>query len=90
VSKASAEIARLVLWAGRPVKDEDWDGDWRDFDWDHSEAGCAGWQETGQSEVVEVPLGDGSVLFTLAHCRCACRVFPLVTIGLEGTRGPEA
>lgn len=81
-----AEIKALVLECGRPVKDEDWNGEWRDFDWDHAGAGCAGWQETGQSEVVEVPFEDG-VLFTVTHCRCACRVHPHVTVGLEGVRG---
>lgn len=81
-----SEIKALVLECGRPVKDEDWDGEWRDYDWDHAGNGCAGWQETDQSEVVEVPLGDGGILFTVTHCRCACRVFPLVTVGLEGVR----
>jgi len=87
MTEAIAEIRSLVLECGRPVKDEDWDGEWRDYDWDHAGAGCAGWQETGQSELVEVPLGDGGVLFTVTHCRCACRVFPHVTVGLEGVRG---
>ena len=80
------ELKSLLLECGRPVKDEEWGDDWRDYDWDHAEAGCSGWKETAQSEIVEVPF-DGSVLFTLTHCRCACRVHPHVTIGLEGTRG---
>lgn len=79
-------LKSLLLECGRPVKDEDWGDDWRDYDWDHPLNGCEGWTETAQSEIVEVPL-DGSVLFTLTHCRCACRVHPHVTIGLEGTRG---
>lgn len=85
-AEATAEIARLLLEYGRPVKDEEWDGEWRDYDWDHPLNGCEGWQETGQSEVVTAPY-EGATLFTLTHCRCSCRVFPLVTIGLEGTFG---
>ena len=83
------EIARLILECGRPVKDEDWgsEGEWRDFDWDHAGAGCSGWQETGHSEIVEIPFRGGGVLFTVTHCRCACRIHPHVTLGLEGTRG---
>lgn len=85
--EASKEIAGLLLWAGRPVKDEEWvDGEWRDFGWDHVEGDCPGWSMTDRSEVVEVPF-ECALLFTLTHCRCACRVFPLVTLGLEGTRG---
>lgn len=86
-SEANDEIKAHVLGHGRPVKDEEWvDGEWRDFDWDHAGAGCSGWQETGQSEVVWIPV-EGGVLFTVTHCRCACRVLPLVTVGLEGTLG---
>jgi hypothetical protein len=81
--EAAAEIKGLLLECGRPVKDEDWEDDWRDYDWCHSLSGCEGWQETEQSEVVQIPYEDG-VLFTVTHCRCDCRVFPLVTIGLEG------
>lgn len=84
--EASAEIKSLLLEHGRPVKDEDWGDDWRDYDWDHAGNGCEGWKETAQSEIVEVPFEDG-VLFTVTHCRCVCRVHPHVTIGLEGTRG---
>lgn len=80
------ELTRLLLEHGRPAKDEEWDGEWRDFDWDHAGAGCPGWAATEQSELVEVPF-EGAILFTLTHCRCACRVHPHVTIGLEGTRG---
>lgn len=82
---ASSEITGLLLECGRPVKDEDWEGGWRDFDWDHFWNGCPGWSMTDRSEVVEVPF-EGALLFTLTHCRCACRVFPLVTLGLEGYR----
>lgn len=72
----------LLLECGRPVKDEDFRDDWRDFDWPHSERGCPGWQMTGQSELVEVAFGEIR-LMTLTHCRCECRVHPHVTIGLE-------
>lgn len=83
----NAELASLLLEHGRPVKDEEWvGGEWRDFDWDHVGAGCSGWSVTGQSQVVERAF-EGALLFTLTHCRCACRVHPHVTLGLEGTRG---
>jgi hypothetical protein len=83
-----AEIKGLILECGRPVKDGNWslDGDWRDYDWPHSENGCEGWEATEQSELVLVPAFD-EVLFTVTHCRCACRVHPHVTVGLEGTLG---
>jgi len=84
--EAVAEVTKLLLESGTPVKDEDWGDDWRDFDWDHAGAGCSGWQETGQSELVLAPL-EGAVLFTLTHCRCACRLHPHVTVGLEGMLG---
>lgn len=86
--EALTEIKGLVLEHGRPVKDEDWDEDWRDFDWDHSGNGCTGWQETAQSEVVSVSLGEWD-LVTVTHCRCACRLHPHVTVGLEGTLNME-
>lgn len=82
--EAFAEIRALILEHGRPVKDEDFCEDWRDFDWDHEGAGCPGWEATGLSEVMMVPFQSGTV-FALTHCRCACRVHPFVTIGLEGT-----
>jgi hypothetical protein len=83
------ELAGLLLECGRPVKDEGClvGEDWRDFDWDHWEAGCGGWAVTDQTEVVEIPLEGGGILFTVTHVRCTCRVYPLVTLGLEGTRG---
>jgi hypothetical protein len=84
--EAIAEIKGLVLAHGRPVKDEDWGDDWRDYDWDHSGNGCAGWEETSQSEIVVVPFPGGTLL-TVTHCRCACRVHPHVTVGVEGTLG---
>jgi hypothetical protein len=83
--EAFAEIRRHVLEQGVPVKDELVKGeDWRDYDWDHSGNGCPGWSETGQSELDIVPF-EGGVVFTVTHCRCACRVHPHVTVGLEGT-----
>lgn len=83
-----AELKSLILECGRPVKDEEWvDGEWRDYDWDHWDNGCEGWQTTGLSEIVEIPLDGIGVLVTVTHCRCACRVHPHVTVGLEGYRG---
>jgi hypothetical protein len=80
------DIKALLLEHGRPLKDEDFVGDdWRDYDWDHEGNGCPGWQETDQSEVVEMPFRD-FWLMTLTHCRCECRVHPHVTIGLEFQR----
>lgn len=85
-AEALKEIADLVLTMGRPVKDEEWGDDWRDFDWDHEGNGCSGWQQTGQSELV-VRKFEGWTLFTVTHCRCSCRLHPHVTVGLEGTLG---
>lgn len=83
-AEARKEVVGLVLEHGRPVKDEEWAGedDWRDFDWDHLGNGCLGWQETEQSEVGEVVLGEWT-LVVVTHCRCACRLHPHVTVGLE-------
>lgn len=82
--EAFAEIRRHVLEQGVPVKDEEWDVDWRDYDWDHVANGCPGWSATGQSELDIVPF-EGGVVFMVTHCRCACRVHPHVTVGLEGS-----
>lgn len=79
-------LKSLILECGRPVKDDGWGDDWRDYEWDHAGNGCPGWQATEQSEMVEAPF-EGATLFMLTHCRCACRVHPHITIGLEGTRG---
>ncbi|QFG12115.1 Hypothetical Protein OBI_RACECAR_270 [Arthrobacter phage Racecar] len=76
------EVKALLLECGRPVKDEESGDDWRDYDWDHWGNGCPGWQETGQSEVVESSF-RGISLMTLTHCRCECRMHPHVTLGLE-------
>lgn len=45
------ELTRLILTHGRPVKDEEWDRDWRDYDWDHEGNGCSGWQKTAHEAV---------------------------------------
>ncbi len=78
----SDELTRLILATGSPCKDEDWDGEWRDYDWDHEGNGCSGWQETDLSEVVEVAFQGGTVTM-VTHCRCACRLHPHVTVGLQ-------
>jgi hypothetical protein len=86
-ASARIEIMGLVMEHGRPVKDEEWvDDEWRDFDWPHSEAGCPGWRQTKQSELV-IRKFQGWGLYTITHCICECRVHPHVTLGLEGTVG---
>lgn len=87
---AMTDMKALLLECGRPVKDEGLgeSDDWRDYDWNHSENGCPGWQMTGQSELVEVSL-PGISLMTLTHCRCECRLYPHVTIGLEFYRNGD-
>lgn len=82
----SSEILGLLLEHGRPVKDEGIVGDdWRDYDWDHDGNGCPGWAVTKQSEIIEIPFRD-FMLIAVTHCRCACRLHPHVTIGLEFQR----